>query len=67
MWCNTSVRIPFIFFLISPDKAVNNNNLEGVFKNPWYASSADRWRIGDFSDENVYRLAPELITYWKDK
>lgn len=66
MWCNLGARPEFVFFLMGPNRAINNGNGSKVFKNPWTPREADNWRVNKFGTSNVIQLAPELITYWKD-
>lgn len=67
MWYNLGESSPFIFFLIKPDRAINNSTLERTFRNPWHCGSPDSWRANDFGTSNISQLAPELITYWKEE
>jgi hypothetical protein len=68
MWHNLGVSVPFIFFLMSKKKAINNSNPKRIFSRTWETVEAENWRKNEFSSTSVVRqLAPELITYWKEE
>ena len=66
MWYNDGVSDPFIFFIASPNKIINNKNSKREFMKLFISGEVENYRRNIFS-KPLKQLAPDLITYWKEE
>jgi len=69
MWMNfNGGRGGFIWFVLGLDKAINNDFKDRQFKYPLRCGSEtiNGWKK-DHPSHNIFTLASDTITYWKDE